>query len=463
MRTLSSLAPSARPVLPARIQKARGSVPSALRGGEASSGRRGRPCYDGLPRPPAESRSPALLRIYNTLTRQLEPFRPRERGVVRMYVCGVTPYDVGHLGHALTFAVFDTVRRYLEFQAFEVRHIQNITDVDDDMVRVSRERGLSIADLAEQNHRVHLREMDALHVLRPAGFPRASEHIGAIVEMVEALLARGHAYEVGGHVFFSAQSAAHFGELAGRTPAELRAAPRTDSMPEEPEHLKRDPLDFLLWQPGADPGASFDSPWGAGRPGWHVECSAMARATLAEQIDIHGGGSDLVYPHHESEIAQSEGATGRRPFVGTWMHVGTMRLDGAKMSKSLGNLVKVSELTARGHDPSALRLALLSRHYRADHDFREEELASCGELLGAWRRALKAPGGPPDALRVQPWRNAFMDALDDDFDTPRAIAALSGIAEGLLEGRLEAATAQPTLRELAAVLGVELGADSAQS
>ena len=448
---------------PAGIPKARGSVPSALCGGEARRGPRPRACYDGHPRPPARSRSPALLRIYNTLTGRPEPFRPRERGVVRMYVCGVTPYDVGHLGHALTFAVFDTVRRYLEFQAFEVRHVQNITDVDDDMVRVSRESGLSIADLTEQNHRVHLREMDALRVLRPMDFPRASDHIGPIVAMVEELLARGHAYAVEGHVFFSAASAEHFGELAGRTPGELRAAPRTDSMPEEPEHLKRDPLDFLLWQPGTYPGASFDSPWGAGRPGWHVECSAMARATLGEQIDIHGGGSDLVYPHHESEIAQSEGATGRRPFAGTWMHVGTMRLDGAKMSKSLGNLVKVSELLARGHDPDALRLALLSRHYRADHDFSESALVACGERLGTWRRALEAPGGPPDALRVQPWRNAFMDALDDDFDTPRAIAALSGIAEGLLEARLEAATAGPTLRELAAVLGVGFDGNCAPS
>ena len=411
-----------------------------------------------LVRPPRES-EPALLRIYNTLTGRPEPFQPRERGIVRMYVCGVTPYDVGHLGHALTFVLFDTVRRYLEFQAFEVRHIQNITDVDDDMVRVSAERGLPIAELTEQNHRVHLREMDALNVLRPMDFPRPSEHIGAIVEMVRTLLARGHAYESEGHVFFAARSAKHFGELAGRTPGELRDAPRTDSMPEEPEHLKRDSLDFLLWRPGSDPGASFDSPWGVGRPGWHVECSAMARVTLGEQIDIHGGGADLVYPHHESEIAQSEGATGRRPFAGTWMHVGTMRIGGVKMSKSLGNLVKVSELIERGHDPNALRLVLLSHRYREDRDFSEEELAACGEQVGAWRRALEAAGGPPDALRVQPWRNAFMDALDDDFDTPRAARALSGIADGLLEGRLEAATAQPALRELAAVLGVELGGD----
>lgn len=350
------------------------------------------------------------------------------------------------------------MRRYLEFQAYEVQHIQNITDVDDDMVRVSRERGLSIAALTEENHAIHLREMDSLHVLRPNAFPRASEYIEAIVAMVRELVAAGHAYEVGGHVFFSAASAEHFGELAGCTPAELRDAPRTDSMPEEPEHLKRDPLDFLLWQPGTDPGASFESPWGLGRPGWHVECSAMARATLGEQIDIHGGGADLAYPHHESEIAQSEAATGRRPFAGTWMHVGTMKLDGAKMSKSLGNLVKVSELLERGHSADAVRLALLSRRYREDHDFDEVALAGCEEQLATLRRALSAQGGPPDALRVQPWRNAFMEAMDDDFDTPRAIGVLGEIAQGVLDGRLHGETAVPTLRELGGVLGLALDA-----
>jgi cysteinyl-tRNA synthetase len=350
------------------------------------------------------------------------------------------------------------VRRYLEFQAYEVQHIQNITDVDDDMVRVSRERGLSIAALTEENHAIHLREMDALHVLRPTAFPRASEYIDSIVAMVEELVARGHAYEVEGHVFFSAASAEHFGELAGCTPAELRAAPRTDSMPQEPEHLKRDPLDFLLWRPGTEPGASFESPWGPGRPGWHVECSAMARATLGEQIDIHGGGTDLIYPHHESEIAQSEGATGRRPFTGTWMHIGTMQLRGVKMSKSLGNLVKVSELLERGHSADALRLLLLSQRYREDHDFDEGALAGCEEQIATLRRALAALGGPPDALRVQPWRNAFMEAMDDDFNTPRAIGVLAEIAEGLLDGRLHGETAVPTLRELGGVLGLELGA-----
>ncbi len=347
------------------------------------------------------------------------------------------------------------MRRYLEFQAYEVHHIQNVTDVDDDMVRVSDERGISIAALTEENHAIHLYEMDLLHVLRPTAFPRASENIESIVEMVRELVTRGHASEVDGHVFFSAASAEHFGELSGCTLAELRAAPRTDSMPEEPEHLKRDPLDFLLWQPGTVPDASFESPWGYGRPGWHVECSAMARVALGEQIDIHGGGMDLIYPHHESEIAQSEGATGHRPFAGVWMHVGTMQLDGVKMSKSLGNLVKVSELLERGYSANALRLLLLSKHYREDHDFDMGVLTACEEQIAMLCRALEAPGGPPDGLRVQTWRNAFMEAMDDDFNTPHAIGVLMEIAEGILNARLHGKTAVPTLRELASVLGLQ--------
>ena len=374
-----------------------------------------------------------------------------------MYVCGITPYDVGHLGHALTYVFFDTVRRYLEFQGLDVRHVQNITDVDDDMVRVSRERGMSIADLTAENHAIYLREMDSLNVLRPDAYPLASESMPGIVAMVESLIARGHAYAVEGHVMFDAASRDSFGALAGKTPAELRDAPRTDTMPEEPDHLKRDPLDFLLWQPSDYPGAAFDAPWGRGRPGWHIECSAMARANLGDRIDIHGGGRDLVYPHHESEVVQSEHATGAAPFVGCWMHVGTLTLDGVKMSKSLGNLVKVSELLEAGHTPDAIRLALLGAHYREEHPWTPAVLERAEAQAALLRRAAAAPGGPPDQLRVQPLRNAFMDAMDDDFDTPRAIETLLTLARDLESGSLHAATAVPALIELAGVLGLTLG------
>ena len=376
---------------------------------------------------------------------------------MRMYVCGITPYDVGHLGHALTFVAFDTVRRYLEFQAYDVRHVQNITDVDDDMVRKSRELGVPIPALAEQNHQIYLREMDALNVQRPEAFPRVSEYIPQILELIERLLADGHAYEVDGYVFFDSNSCAEFGVLSGLTREQLRTGPRTDSMPEEPEHLKRDPLDFLLWMPSNAPDATWPSPWGDGRPGWHVECSAMAMATLGERLDIHGGGKDLRYPHHDSEIVQSECATGAAPYVGTWMHIGTLMLDGVKMSKSLGNLVKVSDLLAEGHTPDAIRLALLATHYRADNDWQREILDRWEQRAALLRRAASAPGGPPDRLRVEARRLAFMEAMDDDFDTPAAIDVLLSIAADIEAGTVAGNTAVPTLIELAGVLGLRLG------
>ena len=403
------------------------------------------------------ARSPLLFEIYNTLARRAEPFEPFEDGVARIYVCGITPYDVGHLGHAFTYVFFDTVRRYLEFQGLAVQHIQNITDVDDDMVRVSRERGMSIADLTDENHAIYLREMDSLNVLRPNDYPRASDSMPQIIEMIETLVARGHAYTVDGHVMFDASSRPDFGALAGKTPQELRDGPRTDMMPDEPDHLKRNSLDFLLWQPSDAPGAAYDSPWSAGRPGWHIECSAMATANLGSRIDIHGGGRDLVYPHHESEIVQSEAATGASPFVRYWMHVGTLTIDGAKMSKSLRNLVKVSELLAQGHTPDAIRLMLLGRHYREEHPWNRDELLGYEDLAARLRRAVDAPGGPPDQLLVQPRRTQFLDALDDDFDTPKAITVLTRIATDIEASRLHAETAVPALIELAGVLGLTLG------
>lgn len=398
-----------------------------------------------------------LLEIHNSLTRKRELFEPIEPGLVRMYVCGITPYDVGHLGHALVFVTFDVVRRYLEFNSYDVRHVQNITDVDDDMVRKSRELGIAIPELADRNHSIYLREMDALNVLRPLAFPRVSQSIPEIIEMVQQLIARGHAYVVDGYVFFDVSSCPDFGVLSGMTQAELREAPPNDSTPEEPEHLKRDHLDFLLWQPSEVPDAQWAAPWSIGRPGWHIECSAMARSSLGDRIDIHGGGRDLQYPHHDSELAQSECTTGEAPYVNTWMHVGTMKLDGVKMSKSLGNLIKVSDLLADGHSPDAIRLTLLDTHYRADHDWDADELQRNEERAAALRRAVDSPGGRPDSLRVQRQRIEFMDAMDDDFNTPRAIEVLMSIGAGIEAGRLHGETAIPTLVELADVLGLRLG------
>ena len=372
-----------------------------------------------------------------------------------MYVCGITPYDVGHLGHALVAVAFDTLRRWLEFNAYEVRHIQNITDIDDDMVAKSRELGVSIAELTDRNHTIYLHEMDALNVQRPAAYPRVSETIPEIIEMVTALIDGGHAYEVAGYVFFDVTTTPAFGALAGLSLDELLTF-RSDSMPAEPPELKRHPLDFLVWQPCADEGATFDSPWGLGRPGWHIECSAMAHAALGSRLDIHGGGKDLRYPHHDSEIVQSECATGESPYVRVWMHNGTVGLAGEKMSKSLGNLVKVGDLIDRGHTGNGIRLLMLSARYRDDRDFDEQALQRWEEAARLLERAARAPGGPADRLRVQPRRVEFQDAMDDDLDTPRAIEVLLGIARDLQAGALAGDTGVSTLIELGEVLGLRL-------
>ena len=387
----------------------------------------------------------------------VELFTPLEVGVARIYVCGVTPYDVGHLGHALVYVVQDTLHRWLEFNGYDVHHIQNITDIDDDMVRKSKELGITIPELTEQNHAIYLTEMDALNVQRPDSFPLVSDHMPQIIEMVSALEENGFAYEVDGHVFFDTSRTEGFGVLAGYAREELWSAPRTDMMPDEPEHLKRDGLDFLLWKPSDDADAMFESPWGLGRPGWHIECSAMARATLGDQIDIHGGGSDLAYPHHDSEIVQMESVTGKLPYVGYWVHNGTMQLDGMKMSKSLGNLVKVHELLDEGHTADAIRLVLLSTHYREDRDFNREQLTSAEDDVALFRRAAGSTSGGAEQLRAQPFRNAFMDSMDNDLDTPSAIEVLRQLAQEVDSGQVAATTGAPAIVELASVLGLTLG------
>ena len=398
------------------------------------------------------------LHLYNSLTRRVERFVPREDHTASIYVCGITPYDVGHLGHALVYVAFDTLRRWLEFNAYEVRHVQNITDVDDDMVRVSRRLGLTIRELTDQNQQIYLDEMRVLDVLQPDVYPRVSETIPEIVETVQRLIDGGFAYERDGYVFFDVTRTPQFGVLAGLSGQALLDF-KSDSMPEEPQHLKRNPLDFLIWQPCTDEGATFASPWGAGRPGWHIECSAMACRHLGDQIDIHGGGKDLRYPHHDSEIVQSEAASGRAPYAAFWLHNGTMGLGGQKMSKSLGNLVKVSDLLGEGHTGSGIRLSLLAVRWRDDRDFDRGVLARSEETARLLERAAVAPGGPPDPLRVQPYRNAFQAAMDDDLDTPKAIEVLRDLAQALLDGRVAGETGTPALIELAEVLGVRLRAE----
>ncbi len=383
------------------------------------------------------------LRLYSTLGRAKREFVPLVPGEARIYVCGVTPYDVTHLGHAFSYVHFDVLRRYLLWQGLSVRYVQNVTDIDDDMIMVSkREGGRPIAEIRDQNDAIFRADLDRLNVLRPNVYPLATEHIAEIVEATQALLDSGHAYEVDGDVFFEAERFAGYGRLNAASIADLAKRENPESKREE---KKRGPLDFLLWQRCDPDEPSWPTPWCDGRPGWSIECTAMSTAHLGGQIDIHGGGSDLVFPHHENEIAQAESLTGTAPFCGYWMHNGMLKLDGVKMSKSLGNLVLARNLMER-FEPDHLRLYLLSEHYRQDADYRDGALKALGDRFVRLRAAVTGEDRPAEdpALRA-----AFTEAMDDDLDTPRALDLLDRAAERALAGDGRAGE----LRALLAVLG----------
>jgi L-cysteine:1D-myo-inositol 2-amino-2-deoxy-alpha-D-glucopyranoside ligase len=331
--------------------------------------------------------------------------RPR----MTMYVCGITPYDAAHLGHAFTYVHFDVLVRYLRHLEVEVEHAQNVTDVDDDMLRVAGERGVDFLELAERETAGFERDMADLGVTPPTHSPRATAFVPQMVEEVGALLAAGHGYERNGTVYFRVASDPDYGRLSRLDrPEMVRLAAERGGHPEDP--AKDDPLDFVLWQ-RSEPGEPWwESPWGRGRPGWHIECSTMARRLLGQPVDIHGGGSDLIFPHHESEIAQAECVPGPKLFVRHWVHTGTVYFEDEKMSKSLGNLVFARDLMAR-HGPAKVREFLLRHHYSEDWTFRERDLEPANE-----------PREPhPDSPSTP---EAFFEALDHDLDTPRAIGIL---------------------------------------
>ncbi len=423
------------------------------------------------------------LYVTNTLTRRKEPFDPHNPPEVRMYVCGVNLHGPAHVGHARSYLFFDVVRRHLEWSGYRVRHVQNFTDIEDKIIARAQREGRSLESIAREYIERFLREMDALNVLRAHHYPRATEHIPQMVRIVEGLLARGHAYVVDGDVYFRVTSDPHYGKLSGRSLDELQAGARVEVDPRK-EH----PMDFALWK-AAKPGEpSWPSPWGPGRPGWHIECSAMSMAYLGEQLDIHGGGEDVIFPHHENEIAQSECYTGK-PFVKYWLHNAHLRMEGQeeRMTRSLGNVVWIQDALSR-YRPDGIRLFLLSSHYRSPMTWREEAVASAERGAGHLRAAVEAadtllrrtrPSGRSSATaqrlreEVARFREAFRAALDDDFDTPSAIAALHGLAAevnrltdalakrqpdaGSPEEAVEAvAEARDVLRELAGVLGLRL-------
>lgn len=363
------------------------------------------------------------LQLYSSLGRRKRQFTTVVPGEVRMYVCGVTPYDVTHLGHAFSYVQFDTLRRYLEWQGYRVRYVQNVTDIDDDMIRVSREQHRSIPEIRDENDAQFRADLDRLNVLRPTAYPFATDHIPQIIEATAKLIECGHAYAVDGDVFFEATTFPHYGDLKASS---LEGLAKLENPESKRAHKKRGPLDFLLWQQ-VDPGDPWwDSPWGPGRPGWSIECTAMSMAHLGPQIDIHGGGSDLVYPHHTNEIAQAECCTGQAPFCGFWMHNGMLQSEGRKMAKSKPETLVFARHLMEQVEPDHLRLYLLSNRYRDDADFHAGDLEAMAPRYARLKAAASAPDGSAPA--DHPTLRAFREAMDDDLDTPRALKVLDEAA-----------------------------------
>ncbi|MGE5484206.1 MAG: cysteine--tRNA ligase [Ignavibacteriales bacterium] len=373
------------------------------------------------------------LRVYNTMSREKEPLVTREPGKVTAYVCGVTPYSRSHIGHARPSIVWDTIRRYLEYRGYRVFCVQNFTDIDDKIIAASAREGIPFRELAEKYSADYLASMDRLKVRRADIYPRATDHIGDIIEMIKALVERGHAYPSGGDVYFDVSSFQGYGKLSHRSVDDMMAGARV-----EPGEKKDDPMDFALWK-GAKPGEpSWDSPWGPGRPGWHIECSAMSLRYLGDGFDLHGGGTDLIFPHHENEIAQSEAYTGKAPFVRYWLHNELVNLRGEKMSKSLGNIVTIQEVLDR-FPPEVVRLAMLSAHYRSSLELSDESLEAAEKgwrkLEGARENArgfLRGSAADPvDSEMSATARRRFEEAMDDDFNTGLAIGVLFDLARDI--------------------------------
>ena len=360
-----------------------------------------------------------MLTLYDARRRASIPFRPRS-GTVTLYVCGVTPYDTTHLGHARTFLIFDVLVRLLEARGTHVRYAQNVTDVDESILQRAARDGVDWRALGRREERKFLQDMRALAWRKPDVMPHATRELAGMRSLIARLLRKRLAYPVDGSVYFEVARDRRYGELSRLPVARMRRilAAQDDAALEDPR--RRDPIDFALWR-NVPSGPTWPSPWGRGRPGWHLECSAMALRHLGAQIDIHGGGSDLVYPHHENEIAQSESATGKRPFVGWWMHPAPVRLGGTKMSKSLGNMIFVRDALATT-SPQALRLYLLDGHYRRPFDHDDARLTHAHERADALAANLgRGRIGPLAGDRAP---RAILDALDDDLDTPRAIRTL---------------------------------------
>jgi cysteinyl-tRNA synthetase len=394
------------------------------------------------------------MKLFNTLTQSLEDFAPIDN-TVRIYVCGITPYDTTHLGHAFLYVSFDALIRYLNSRGYHVKYVQNVTDIDDDIIRKAREVGLAWDELGRRETERFLTDMDALNVRRPDVYAKATEQIPNIIEIVLALVEQGYAYVSEGCVFYSVKRDPEFGQMAHAIglrdyDAMLAVANERGNFPDDPR--KRDPLDFVLWQAQAPGEPAWASPWGPGRPGWHIECSAMALRYLGPQVDIHGGGADLAFPHHTCEIAQSEHFTGQKPFARFWLHAGMVHQDGEKMSKSLGNLTLVSDLL-KNYSADAIRVTLLNHHYRSPWECFPADLAFASELVEELRQVRELVGDSftgEDRLLYE----RFTAAMENDLNTPEALLLLKQAAEEVLASRNRSTGAE--ILRLTGVLGLRV-------
>ena len=392
-----------------------------------------------------------MLKIYNTLTRKKELFKPRVEGKIGMYVCGMTVYDYCHIGHARVMVVFDTVARYFRYSGYDLTYVRNITDIDDKIIQRANDNGEAFGELTERFITAMHEDEQALSVLPPDAEPKATQSIPDIITMIEALIAKGLAYVGGnGDVFYAVTKFKNYGLLSGKNLNDLQAGERVDV-----DLAKRNPMDFVLWKMAKANEPAWQSPWGLGRPGWHIECSAMSTCCLGNHFDIHGGGMDLQFPHHENEIAQSEGATGEK-FVNFWMHNGFVRINEEKMSKSLGNFFTVREVLKQ-YKPEIIRFFILSSHYRSPLNYSDEQLNDAGVALTRLYTALRGCDSEEATIDAD-YKARFEQAMDDDFNTPVAVSVLFDLARGLNKAK---ETAQgkthllaSTLKQLGSLLGI---------
>ena len=395
------------------------------------------------------------MKVFNTLSGKKEEFLP-QGDEVKMYVCGVTPYSDCHIGHGMSYVIFDVIRRYLQFRGYKVKYVQNITDIDDKIIGRAGKLGISTRELAERYASSYFEDMDALNIGRADIYPRATEEIPKIIEVIQGLIDKGYAYPAQGSVYFRVRNVADYGKLAHRSLESMMAGARIE-VGEEKEH----PMDFVLWKASKPGEPAWESPWGKGRPGWHIECSAMSLKYLGNTLDIHGGGQDLVFPHHENEIAQSESFTGVKPFVKYWLHNGLVQIGEEKMSKSLGNLIPLKEALAR-YSADAIRIFILSSHYRSPLTYSGEGLEAAERGADRLRQTAHGEGRGEkvsEGIDIESYRNRFVEAMDDDFNSAQAVATLFELARDINradEDGYEVVGARQALLELADILGLTL-------